>query len=532
MSAIVIPFAMKPRDESGGKRFSKDFFDSMSGSLKTCIGGTVVFALLSLIAEPLLNSYQFKIEAESKLYNDSRIKAAEYAEKEQWITASHFISVMERIWKGNPALGELYMMIDNGVQNYRYARGTVGSSVQKQNNFVGIPGQKQPVNADEALSLGQKAFNEKRFYDANWFASLAMNLAPRGSIEQQRAQRLQSLSWNSISSLAPLPREEEQYKLYRRKREGYEALVSDDWIRAYYIFNELKAELPQDPDVQKYFTMSEDGLKSVAFFIDEMNLAIGSVQSNTVFSLPSNVYSAGGRFSLRIKQLISFEDCAYGRGLELFAFDGNKTELFRMEADLIKIIPVQTGGDWHTMILTHAVDREDSASEQKAKWEVPGVGGASVYPSNQLYLDLVYEDFLLATTAATSTKLFFAGNLFRASAKLKTFGFIPEVFYVEIMRTIYIPILFLPLGIFALIIGWKYRPRRKVPYAIFPMMLVLPFVFETIVLIVKKIFNLISIWTTLAFGFQASCLISIGTAVFLFLLMLFLLAAQRGGEQR
>jgi hypothetical protein len=149
-----------------------------------------------------------------------------------------------------------------------------------------------------------------------------------------------------------------------------------------------------------------------------------------------------------------------------------------------------------------------------------------------LYLDLLYEDFLIAATASRSTKLFFAGDLFRSSAKLRFFGFIPEVFYAEIIRIIYIPILFLPLGIFALIIGWKYRPRRKVPYAIFPMLIVLPFVFETIVLIVKKIFNLISIWTTLAFGFQASCLISIGTAIFLFLLTLFLLAAQRGGNER
>jgi hypothetical protein len=273
--------------------------------------------------------------------------------------------------------------------------------------------------------------------------------------------------------------------------------------------------------------MSREGLTSVAFFIDEMNLAIGNVQNDVIFSLPSNVYSPGGRLALRIGQLISFEDCSYGRDLELFAFNIDKKPLFHMEAALIKIIPVQTGGDWHSMILTHAVDREDSQTQQKATWEVYNTTN-SIYTADQFYLDLVYEDFLLAATASESTKLFFAGDLFRSTDKLKSFGFIPQVFYAGIVRTIYIPVLFLPLSIFALLIGWKYRARRKVPYSIFPMLIVLPFVFETIVLIVRKMFNIISIWTTLAFGFQMSCFISIGTAVFLFLLMLFLLAAQRG----
>jgi hypothetical protein len=524
MSALVIPFAIKPVDESGGVRFSKTFLDMMSTRIISCIAASIIFGILVLCAQPLLNNYQTQIQAESKLYNASRIKAAEYAEKKDWVNAGHFIMLCDRIWKDNPALTELHFDVDNGIENYRYSRAMPAE--ERKTAVSGSAGQKQPVSAEEAIVLAREALNEEHYYDANWFSHLAQRLAREGSIEYAQATRLSALSWNAIASLAPSLQEEKQFTLYRRKRDGYEALVNNDWIRAYYIFKALLPLSPGDPDVEKYFTMSEAGLKSIAFFLDEMDLAVGNIQNDVLFSLPHNEISAGGRVVMRIGSLTSFKDAAFGRDLEIIAFDAAKQPVFSVTAALIKIMPVEVAGVWRTMILMRAVDRHDEAIVQEPEWLIMEAG---IYAGTQLFLNLSYEDFLLAV-AANSTRGFFLNDLWTGAAILGSMGYIPQIFYTDIIRALYTPLLFLPLGIFALIIGWKYRSKRKVPYALPPMFFVLPVVFQTIVVLIGRIFNLISTWTVLSFGFTQAIVICLSSAAALFLLTLFLLAAQRGGS--
>jgi hypothetical protein len=526
MSALVIPFAIKPVSDSGAVRFSKIFLDLMNTRIISCIVVSIIFGILSLCVQPLLNNYQIQIQAESKLYNASRVKAAEYAEKKDWISAGHFILICDRIWKDNPALTVLHFEIDNGIETHRYSR-AVRTEEQKA-AVSGGAGQKQPVNADEALFLAGEALKEERYYDANWLSSLARRLAREGSIEQTQAARLSALSWNAIAGLQPSLAEEKKFSLYRRKRDGYEALVNDDWIRAYYTFKALLVELPGDPDVEKYFTISEAGLKSIAFFFDEMDLAVGNVLHNAIFSLPYSEAGSGGRMVMRTGSLTAFKDCAFGYDMELIAFNAAKQALFRVNVPLIKIMPVEVAGVWRTIILMRAVDRTDPAVFQEPEWSVME---NSINTGAQIFLNLPYEDFLLAAAAANSIKGFFLYDLWTGAATLGSMGYIPQIFYTEIIRAVYTPLLFLPLCIFALIIGWKYRSKRKVPYALPPMFFILPLVFQTIVLVIDRIFNLVSIWTVLSFGFTRAAIICVSSAAALFLLTLFLLAAQRSGEK-
>jgi hypothetical protein len=525
MSALVLPFAIKPAGESTAARFSKAFLNSMGSRISACIGASIIFGILSLCARPLLNNYQTRVQAESKLYNASKIKAAEYAEKNEWITAGHFIVVCDRIWKDNPAAMELHFSIDNGIENYRYSRET--REEEKKALVSAVAGQRQPVNAEGALVLSEQALSEERYYDANWFANLASRLSRNGSVEQSRATRLQAVSWNAITSQAPSLQEENKYSLYRRKRDGYEALTNNDWIRSYYIFKDLLTELPLDPDVNNYFTISENGLKSIAFFFDEMDLAIGNVQNDAVFSLPYSGTGGGGRLVMRIGALTSFEDCAFGRDLEIIAFNLEKKPMFEISVALIKIMPVEIAGIWRIMILMRAVDRDNSGIVQEPQWRILQGGGSA---GTQLFLDLSYDDFLIAAAAANSTKGFFLNDLWTGAAVLGSMGYIPQIFWTEIVRAIYTALLFLPLSIFALIIGWKYRSKRKAPYAMPPMLFVLPIVFHTIVLLIDRVFNLVATWTVLSFGFSQAAVICLSISAALFILMLFLLASQRGSE--
>jgi len=45
-------------------------------------------------------------------------------------------------------------------------------------------------------------------------------------------------------------------------------MESDDWIRAFYIFQELLTYTPDDPDARNFYAASEANAKNTAFFIE------------------------------------------------------------------------------------------------------------------------------------------------------------------------------------------------------------------------------------------------------------------------
>jgi hypothetical protein len=525
MSALVIPFALDPSNKDGSARFSESFFDSMKKPLSLCVAGTVVFAALSLAAGPLLTGYQTRVDAQSKLYAASRIKAERYAREAQWRSAAHFMNICEGIWKENPVLAELRVEIANGLEALRYARAPKDAPPQA----AGGGGQgKAPLTPREALEHAEKAFADERYYDANWFADAASKLAPPGSAERTQAIRMSALSWNAIEKIEPSRAETRRHTLYKRKREGYEALVSGDVINAYYQFKTLQDEAPDDPDAQKYFELSRQGLEAIAFFYDEFDLIAAGAQNNAVFSIPSD--DAGGRLVLRIASLARFENCAFGRDLELIAVDAGKQPAFAVAAELVKIIPTVADGKNRTAVLMHPVDRSDPNASGEPQWTDHAPSPESPVGKPLLILNLTYEDFLLAAYAGQSVQGLFSSQLWTAAEKLKPLGYIPQTFHAQMISRFYAPAFFLPFSIFVLVVAWKYRPKTKPRRTLIPMLFVLPLVLHSIAQLVERIFNLISIWTVVTAGWLAASIICAGSTLTLFLLALFLLAAQRGEE--
>lgn len=527
MSALIIPFTFKPSNKNNGKRFSVSFFDLMKKPHSLCIAGTIIYGIFSLVAMPLLENYYNTIQAQSKLYGEAEAKAYRYAEEGQWYTAAHFMKICDIIWKEDTRLDSLRLDITDGIETLRYGREKKDDTGAEQTGRGAE--QRPPLDAAEALDFAGKAFAEERYYDANWFATVASKLAAPGSIEQTRAVRAAALAWNAIAEIEPTRAQARQYALYARKKDGYEALTGGEVIKAYYIFSALMEDAPNDPDVQTYFALSRQGLASVAFFFDEADLITNSTQDDTLFSLANDDFGVGGRIIIRIDSLAYFENCTFAHGMEAIALDARKQPLWTLSAALVKIIPTGGESDPGTAFLMHPVDRTNENKGEYPRWT--GYQGA-IPRDTMLFLKLPYEDFLLATAAAAaaknSTQGFFPGDLWAAASRLKPLGFIPQVFYAEIIRYFYLPALFLPLSLFALIIGWKYRPRRAVPYALVPMFFILPVIFESLILLIAHIFNLISIWTVISAGWTAACASGICSAVLLFILSIFLLAAQRG----
>ncbi|MDR2185803.1 MAG: hypothetical protein LBO80_09100 [Treponema sp.] len=530
LSALVIPFGFQYSDRENYPRFSPRFLDRVKGPLAAAITAAVVYGLLFFLVLPLAQRREAKLLYEGNLFRLARERAGEFAESGDWPQAAQFMALCDRIWPGSPETASLKTAISIGYENYRMnlPDPTADAFSAAGGEAIGIPGQQNPVNASQALGLAEQALREERYYDAHWLANLGMRLARPGSVESSEAVRLAGYAWNAVSSLEPNSRERQTYALYHRKRSGYEAMVSGDWIRAYYIFKDLREKTPGDPDVVRFLTMCEQGVAAAAFFTDEMKLAMGDILTGAVFSLPG---VSGGRWVLRTASLSTFADFSFASGLELAAYDGAGRFLYRMETPYGKFLPFTLEGESKTLLLMRALDREDERVRLEPVWTVLGEQRSpetEPLGNSQLLLDISYEDMLLHAKVLQGTDNLLIGDLFAAARNLENYGYIPQVFQAEILSRIAEPALLLSAAVFSIAAGWSFRARKRPRYIGAPMLGILPLVFTGIVYCYRSAAAVLMTYMIIALRFSTALLICTAAAVLLFIFSLITLAARHG----
>jgi hypothetical protein len=525
LSSLVIPFGAAGGSREPYARFSPRFLELLKAPILTAMIATVVYGLLFFLALPVLRDIQSNMRFEGQLFRLSRERAEEYAADAAWPEAAQLIALCDSIWPDSPETASLRVAVSIGLDEYRNTPGgsvTEGLIPRRSPADEGIPGQQNPVEAAEALALAERALREERFYDAHWLANLGGRLARTGSAEAGEAARLASMAWNAISSLEPNAREARVYGLYHQKREGYEAMVSEDWVRAYYIFKDLAEKTPGDPDVANFMVMCERGVASVAFFTDEIQLAVGDILTGPVFSLPG---SPGGRSVLRLSSLSAFSDFSFGMGMELVSYDARGDPAYTVEAPYVKILPITLGSSPRLLLLMRALDRRD----ERVRWEPVWTGAGRSGPGDaQMVLDMSYDQWLLLSKVPRGTENLLIGELFAAADTLGDYGYIPQVFQAEALRRFAEPAVFLPVAVLGIVIGWRYRAKKRSRYTGVPMLIILPLVFNGLVHVYRNAVNTLGIYLVISLGFPMAALIFITATVLLFILALISLAAQHG----
>ncbi|MDR1147877.1 MAG: hypothetical protein LBK66_04535 [Spirochaetaceae bacterium] len=528
MSAQVIPFCHTLPQSPHYRRFSLDFFKLMRPQLIMTVTAVIVYSLLSFIVRPIAADYQADIQTESILFAEAEKKAIVYANKEEWTEAYHFLSICDRIWPNNPALNNLRELIGLALSRVMYRR--LPAPEKTLNNTIADM-QRETIDLQNALRLADTALREGRFYDAHRLAVIAGQLSEEGSNEAVLASRLAGTAWNAIENLEPDAVERGQRAIYQRKKNGYEEMINGNWVNAYYIFRALAADVPDDPDVKKFFALSAEGLSGAAFFIDEMDRRLGAEISNPFFSLP--LFETDGRLVMRLASLSSTADYSYGKGLEIAAFDSNQNPLFQVSAPYVKFLPFYIDGKPFTIIYLQAFGRDYEQMRWGPSWE--GAPPTDLLtadlltadtPKTQLALSISYEDFLLSSTANRKLDGFFIRDIWLLAGRLALYGYIPEVYQAEIIYIISEPLFFLPLTIFSLIMGWNLRCKKRSTFMLLPMLIALPFMFNGFMHIFRSVLNMFCVFTLISFGFTPALLINFAAAFLLFALAIVLLTAQ------
>ncbi|MDR2619154.1 MAG: hypothetical protein LBC62_09825 [Treponema sp.] len=521
LSGLALPFGLKTGRQEKFTAFSPKFLQSLRSPILISIAAAGIYGALFFLALPAARNYEAGLRYQGGLYLLAKEQAQVHADLGEWNETARLVAICERIWPQGPDIEKLRTESSIRTEEARLAQmrpeRTPGGAASLR---PGLPDQR-PLSAAEALVMAETALDEERYYDAHWLASLGSRLAAEGSAEISVAARLASRAWNAVNSLEPNSRESRAYRIYRLKRDGYEALIGEDWIPAYYIFLELLSLTPEDPDIAKYLSVSEQGTTQAAFFTDEMELSIGKIYTNPVFSLPLG----SGRAVMRLSSLSLLSDSAYGTGAEILAFDRDGRPAWRTEALYVKILPFSLDSGPRISVLMRALDRTDGTK----RWE-PLVQslGENAPQGVQISFPLSWDDFLLLSDLRLGPENLSVSSLIAASRIAGNYGYLPQVLEAEIIRRFAEPAVFLPIEVLVLVIAWRYRALKRPRYLGIPMMVVLPVVFNGAVHFYRSCLNNLGIWTVITFGFTLGIAAFAAGVLVFFILSLILLAAQHG----
>jgi hypothetical protein len=514
LSSLVIPFGFIIRPTADRSvPFSPRFFESLNSSILTAITASAIYGLLFFLVIPLVQDYRTTLLSESQLYTLAKERAQISAARREWEDTLQYMAICERIWPNGPEHSRLKLEAEIRTEENRLASRDFHDALPVSQGAQSST----PVDVTEALTLAEKALAEERYFDAHWLATLADRLAIPGSVEVAVATRLAGRAWSGINSLSPNSRETQTYNIYKLKRDGYEALVIGEFIRSYYIFLDLMTLSPDDPDVKKYFALSEEGVKKAAFFADEIEMTFGSILSGAFYSLPFET----GRMAMRISSLSTSPDTAYGLGVEIMAFDNFGMDLWSMEAPFAKITPVTLDSVPSTVILLRALDR----TNKSISWE-PEIKGAGKSAGAEIVLPISWDNFNLISNVRRGLSSLSSSDLKRAADNLGSCGYLPQVFETELLERFIRPLFLLPLGIFAIALGWRLRALKRPRYMAVPMLGILPVVFNGSVHFSRSFLNHLGIWAVTSFGFTTAAIFFGAGILIIFIMSLIFLAAR------
>jgi hypothetical protein len=525
-SALVLPFGIAS-DEKSYRGFSQHLFQRMMSPIITAISAAGLYAVLFFLALPLAQNYEANLRYQGEIYHLAKERAQVHIQAKDWLEASQFLGLCNSIWEDSPEISAMRSEIEIHLDLYKRDSWAKEDSAKSVNSasVSAIPGQGQPMNASDAIAMGETALREGRMFDAHWLATLGERLAKSGSPEVTSAARLAARAWNQIESLQPTRAQREAYEIYRLKRSGYQAMVSGDWIRAYYIFQELLTLTPRDPDAENYFKACEKGTKEQAFFIDEMEISLGETLTSVVFSLPGSLNREKERAVMRVASFSTHPDFAYGTGIEFMVFDSQSKPLLSLQAPYAKFLPITLDDQPQVLVMMRALDRHDKNKRWEPEWRAQGKN--PYHPDTaQIILNVSYETFLMLSEMRQRLPSLTINALFAAASLAGETGYIPEVFQAEILNRLGACLFFLPMAIIVLIVGWNLRAKSSPRYLFVLSIPVLPLIFHGLTYLYRTVLNTVGIALIVNVGFSAALTAFIVILSISFVLSLIALAAQ------
>lgn len=321
------------------------------------------------------------------------------------------------------------------------------------------------------LREAQKAFEQKRYFDAHYYAYWAERVGGENNANFQQIQSLKVRAWNQIESWSGFDGVEGE-EIYLKKREGYSALMEGDVLKAYYIFAELYKKYKKDTDIIRYKEFAEDALAKEYFFIEEVSEYKKDEEIHNVeFSLKR---LDGGHDSIFIGEVINVKGTGgyvkYLRNFLSISFDKNGMLLYSVRVPYVKLVGIKmstfgklyadyfsdTNGDTYLpRLLFMAASKNGSGIVSKGEYII--TTDQKVPEERSRVLPISLKDFDLVCHAARGPEYMNLGSLFSFVSRAEKYGINQLMYKTFLFRRLLYPLFLLIIFVFLGIVAWYYR---------------------------------------------------------------------------
>ncbi len=353
----------------------------------------------------------------------------------------------------------------------------------------------------EALSFleaAQLAFDENRYVDAHYFATLAASAAQKDDANWVQATQIAAVSWNMLH----VPEDsvvEEGASLFSDKLRGYDALTRDDIIEAYSIYYQLASDYEDDEEIATYFEIARNKLEGLFFYTDETDDLRTFESSQGVFFSLTN--EDGTSSDYYISGITVVEDSSkmiqYLRNLSIINYDVYHNAVSSMVVPYAKMTaePFTRGGKtrYEPFLTLVSVDRKDSYNRLNPIYSLNK--NDEPVPTN-LHLPMSYSDFNLICKASSGPAGLSIIQLHSFAQKAELYGYTGETYYTAFLHRILFPLDMLILMVMMGLSSFRYRmlPGRVFKFKwilLFPLFTVLLYPLMNVVLYFFDSINLV-----------------------------------------
>lgn len=457
------------------------FSPAMFSRFKMVMVTSLIFVLIltvgNEIGKPHILRKQSSIINQPKLINDYLKVGNNLFENGYYERASRYADAALKLDRNSKAANQLKDKTEEEISRintsnirFKLYEQDISDKKAKKSNV-------DPVslsNAYENYLRAKECYDNQEWFNAHYYAGIAMKFATEKDPNYMDIKHLQIDAWNKISEEHNLQKSEAEI-IYQKKYEGYLALLEENDLRAYYIFNELansSRELSIDPDVTFYLSIAEKRVKEKYFFIDETFELKTLESANDVYF--AYEYKDGSHDIIYFKGMTSVKSTGnsvqYLRNLTVTSVDkdGNIQQVMRVP--YAKVLPVSVKDI--NPISKSIMDIDDSiefipyfmlksVGRDKPNTEVnPEYTDAQGHVTNEpgfMVLPVSYNDFTLFETSPANPLSLSMINLYKVIRKAEAYGFSAAVYTHIFMNRLFYALWLLCMFIFMGTIAWNTR---------------------------------------------------------------------------
>jgi hypothetical protein len=502
--SLVVSNGVLPGSSSG----STGLFPVLRSTVISVLVLSFVYALLSGVLYPRLVAAREAYRVRTVLFENLLEKGRQAVRDKDPTRAVEYFRMAQSVVPADEDVRDEYLEAEQRYLERPFL-------TEHDEDTRGDPSRMRDATGSEILERSIRALDEQDFYTAHYYATLAQRY---GGVASTEAGAIQAQARNAIESQGSTLQEQNESRIYERKKIGYALLVEhNDPVEGYYVFRELAREVPEDPDVKRWYAAARDAAMQQAYFLDEVT-GVDWRPGRHEFFFRNNPGNAEYDELVYIDRVVEAPEGTFLFGIEVLRLGKASGVVYHMTAEYGKLI--------NSHVVLRGIDRERRGEDLlpvyhqgEAPAGLPSV--LDVFPDRVQLMDIPG----LYRPEEASLPV-----LMRLAGSRESFGYPKHPVRVELALRLLQPAGLIIMSFFAVAVAWAFRSRYFVP----PVKLIVPFVIVVPVVTYGSVHLWVGIMRSVGvrmfgvLGFPSGMfLLGVIQAVLIFI-SLFVMAVQKG----